>query len=71
MSWHWRSTGATSSEDVSGTLDRTFATQGDAETWLGEVYPDLLAAGCRAVTLYEEDRVVYGPMSLDPEISSR
>jgi hypothetical protein len=48
-------------------LERTWHSQGDAETWLGEYYPDLRDAGVRAVSLYEEDRLVYGPMALDPD----
>jgi hypothetical protein len=46
---------------------RTFNSQGEAETWLGEFYPELRSAGVRSVSLYEEDRLVYGPMSLEPD----
>ena len=49
-------------------LDRTFPTQGEAETWLGEFYPDLLDEGVRAVSLHEADRRVYGPMALTPDV---
>ena len=52
----------------SPSINRTFPTQGEAESWLGEFYPSLLRAGVRAVSLYEADRLVYGPMSLEPEI---
>jgi hypothetical protein len=63
MAWRWvAAIGPAVSE-----LDRTFPSQGDAETWLGECYPALLTDGVRAVSLYEEDRLVYGPMSLQPE----
>jgi hypothetical protein len=71
MSWRWvpdhkpssnRSTAAASS------INRTFQTQGEAETWLGEFYPSLLRAGVRAVSLYEADRLIYGPMSLEPDV---
>lgn len=56
MTWHWRySTGETSS---------VFPSQAEAETWLGEVWRDLSAGGVVDVTLLEEGRVVYGPMSL-------
>ena len=48
-------------------MSRTFQTQGEAETWLGEFYPSLMSAGVRAVSLYEADRLVYGPMSLEPD----
>ncbi|WP_375423193.1 hypothetical protein [uncultured Friedmanniella sp.] len=59
--WHW----IADRDPGGGALDQGFPTQGEAESWLGEVYPDLLAQGVRAVTLHEADRVVYGPMSLD------
>lgn len=42
-----------------------FPTRSDAETWLGEAYPDLAEDGVSAVTLFEGDRQVYGPMSLE------
>jgi hypothetical protein len=39
-------------------------TQGDAETWLGETWQQLADAGVESVVLLEDDREVYGPMSL-------
>ena len=62
MSWHW-----VPDRLPPAWVERSFPTQGEAETWLGEFFPDLLEAGCRAVSLYEEERLVYGPMSLEPE----
>jgi hypothetical protein len=41
-----------------------FASQADAESWVGEVWAELSTAGVDAVVLYEHDREVYGPMSL-------
>lgn len=41
-----------------------FASQGDAESWVGEVWQELAEKGVAAVELYEHDRLVYGPMSL-------
>ena len=41
-----------------------FPTRSDAESWLGEVYPDLAEEGVASVTLFEGDREVYGPMPL-------
>lgn len=41
-----------------------FASQADAESWVGEIWADLAAQGVDAVTLYELERPVYGPMSL-------
>ncbi len=66
--WHWQlldAAGADISDDVAtpGPPPR-FAAQGDAETWVGEVWRELVEAGVDAVTLLEGDRHVYGPMSL-------
>ena len=41
-----------------------FPTQADAESWVGEIWADLAEAGVDAVTLFELERQVYGPMSL-------
>ena len=67
MSWAWKfetSKGAAVSGDH--TTADTFPSQSDAETWLGEVWRDLLADGVDQVTLLEDGRLVYGPMSLHP-----
>ena len=42
-----------------------FPTRGDAESWVGEFWPDLAEEGVAAVTLFEGEREVYGPMSLE------
>ncbi len=44
----------------------SFPTQSEAESWIGEHWPVLLESGVDAVTLREDDAVVYGPMSLRP-----
>ena len=44
--------------------DQRFTSQGDAESWVGEVWAELAEHGVEAVTLFEHDREVYGPMSL-------
>jgi hypothetical protein len=41
-----------------------FPTRGDAESWVGEFWADLADNGVAAVTLFEGDREVYGPMPL-------
>jgi hypothetical protein len=66
-SWRWR-TETLAGQPVSvGKLDKvTFASQSDAETWLGETFTELIAAGADQVILCEGDQVVYGPMSLHP-----
>jgi hypothetical protein len=44
----------------------SFPSQAEAETFIGEAWRDLLAAGVEQVSLFEDDRKVYGPMSLHP-----
>ena len=60
--WHWRclDAGGSSLERE----DPRFPSQGDAETWVGEVWRDLREEGVESVVLLEGDREVYGPMSL-------
>lgn len=41
-----------------------FTNQGDAESWVGEIWVDLAHLGVAAVVLYEHERKVYGPMPL-------
>jgi len=68
--WHWRAdrpTGGRTSAGRPSVGTERFPSQGEAESWLGETYPDLLEHGVRAVSLYEGDRLVYGPMSLEPD----
>lgn len=67
MTWRWRyeRTDGTEMDRPSGGAD-AFSTQSDAESWVGEQWRDLLESGVDAVTLMEDDREVYGPMSLHP-----
>jgi hypothetical protein len=66
--WHWRTAAAGSRAGGAKPLGtERFPSQGEAESWLGETYPDLLTSGVRAVSLYEGDRLVYGPMGLEAE----
>lgn len=46
-------------------LDQTWTDQAQAEAWLAEFWADLAESGASAVSLWEADRLVYGPMSLD------
>ncbi len=64
--WWWRLEDADGGEvAVEGELaDQRFASQADAESWVGEIWADLAEAGVEAVTLFELERRVYGPMSL-------
>jgi hypothetical protein len=66
MAWTWRyenTDGAVVDPDDAPVAEM-FPTQGDAETWLGEVWRELLDAGVDAVVMVEDGRAVYGPMSL-------
>jgi hypothetical protein len=64
MPWSWsyeRSTGSDAEE-----RSQDFPTQSDAETWIGESWRELLESGVQSVVLLEEERIVYGPMGLNP-----
>lgn len=68
MTWTWRL------EDASGEIvsidpdgSHGFPSRSEAESWIGEAWQDLLADGVEQVTLFEEDREIYGPMSLRSE----
>ncbi len=64
--WWWRLENAAGAEvEVSAEYaGQRFASQADAESWVGEIWSELAAEGADAVTLFEHDRLVYGPMSL-------
>jgi hypothetical protein len=64
--WWWRLEGADGTEvEVTGELaEQRFASQADAESWVGEIWAELAEEGVDAVTLFELEREVYGPMSL-------
>ncbi|HET9500478.1 MAG TPA: hypothetical protein VFO98_09470 [Marmoricola sp.] len=64
-SWWWRLENASGVEvTVAAVPAQEFPSQSDAESWVGEVWRELLEGGADAVTLFEGDRLVYGPMSL-------
>ena len=68
MPWTWRyekSDGTVISTDE--LQEAIFASQGDAESWLGENWRALLTAGVDQVWLLDDSRTEYGPMSLHPE----
>jgi hypothetical protein len=63
--WRWRLEDSAGAEvSPAGVTSPEFPSQSDAESWVGEVWRELLDAGVDAVTLFEGDRQVYGPMSL-------
>jgi len=67
MPWTWRYEKNDGSVVADEELQEAiFASQGDAESWLGENFRALLNGGVDQVTLFEDGRVEYGPMSLHP-----
>jgi hypothetical protein len=65
--WTWTYEDATGAPlPPAGLGETAFPTQSDAESWFGEVWHDLSAAGVAAVTLLRDGQKVYGPMSLEP-----
>ena len=69
MPWTWRfEDGSGGAVEVPGEYaGQEFTAQGDAESWLGEVWRELADEGVDAVRLFEDGRDVYGsPMSLHP-----
>jgi hypothetical protein len=67
MPWTWRyekTDGAVVAG--AGQQETIFASQGDAESWLGENWRGLVEAGVDQVSLMEDSSREYGPMSLRP-----
>lgn len=70
MGWLWvyqSADGSPTQNLPESAATNDFPTQSDAETYIGAEWQSLLSAGVDAVTLYEDDRLVYGPMSIHPE----
>ena len=69
MSWTWQlenASGAPVDPAALGVEVPGADNQGDAESWLGENWRDLLGRGVASVTLLSGGQRVYGPMSLSP-----
>lgn len=71
MSWTWQYETADGAlldpaQLTAAPTAEIFPSQSDAESWLGEVWQELLHAGVEQVVLRDGDRRVYGPMSLRP-----
>jgi hypothetical protein len=64
MSWTWRFETAEGAPADPGEVTGDFSAQGDAESWLGEIWRELVDKGVGQVYLLEDGREVYGPMSL-------
>jgi hypothetical protein len=68
MSWTWRFE-KTDGAVVTGpeVAEAVWPSQGEAESWLGEHWRELLDGGVDQVTLFDDSRKEYGPMTLHPE----
>ncbi|MFC8378717.1 hypothetical protein ACFUIP_22935 [Streptomyces albidoflavus] len=62
--WTWRFEKADGTEVSPSVEPDEFSTQGDAESWLGEYWKELLEGGVEQVRLFEDTTEIYGPMSL-------
>lgn len=64
--WWWRLEDAAGAEVTvpEEYAEKRFASQADAESWVGEIWGDLAEAGVDGVVLFEHERRVYGPMGL-------
>jgi len=69
VSWTWIYQNAdgspTSKLPESATLE-SFPRREAAEEYIGDTFQDLLDGGVEAVTLYEDEKEVFGPMLLSP-----
>jgi hypothetical protein len=63
MAWSWRYEAEDGRPDAGGS--EPFASQSDAESWLGQSWRDLVAQGVVTAVLLEDDRIEYR-MSLLP-----
>lgn len=66
MTWTWAF--ETKDGDVTGRSE-VFESRGDAESWVGEAFGDLLEQGIDQVRLFDGETEIYGPMSLHAEIN--
>jgi hypothetical protein len=64
MTWTW--TLETADGEVTGRSE-TFESRGDAESWVGEAFGELLEQGVDQVRLFDGEAEIYGPMSLHAE----
>lgn len=66
MVWTWRFEKTDGAEVPAPGGAEEFPTQGDAESWIGESWKQLLEDGVDQAVLLEDGEKIYGPMSLHP-----
>ncbi|WP_030206385.1 hypothetical protein [Streptomyces sp. NRRL S-87] len=59
MAWIWRFEAADGTETAPAVEPEEFTTQGDAESWIGEVWKELLEGGAAQVRLFEDSTEIY------------
>ncbi|MCT4355319.1 hypothetical protein M5362_19480 [Streptomyces sp. Je 1-79] len=59
MAWTWRFEKPDGTETAPAVEPEEWTTQGDAESWIGEVWKELLEGGAEHVTLFEDDTEIY------------
>ena len=67
MVWTWQFEKADGSTVAAPSGAEEFPTQGDAESWVGETWKELVEGGIDQVVLLEDGEKIYGPMSLHGE----
>ncbi|MFG2876831.1 hypothetical protein ACGFYU_17865 [Streptomyces sp. NPDC048337] len=64
MAWTWRFETAEGAETSPSVVPEEFTTQGDAESWIGEYWKDLLDGGVEQVRLSDDGGTEIYAMSL-------
>ncbi|MEV7614651.1 hypothetical protein [Streptomyces sp. NPDC089799] len=64
MAWTWRFEKADGAETAPSVEPEEFPTQGDAESWIGEYWKDLLEGGAERVRLADDNGEEIYVMSL-------
>lgn len=67
MVWTWRLEKADGPETPPAVEPEEFTTQEDAESWIGEVWKDLLEGGADRVSLFEDNTEIYA-MNLHADV---
>ncbi|MFF5443534.1 hypothetical protein [Streptomyces sp. NPDC012888] len=64
MAWTWRFETADGAETTPAVEPEEFTTQGDAESWIGEYWRELLEGGAERVRLSDDNGLELYAMSL-------
>ncbi|MFD7085281.1 hypothetical protein ACFYXV_22560 [Streptomyces sp. NPDC002181] len=64
MAWTWRFETGDGTETSPAVEPEEFTTQGDAESWIGEVWKELLEGGTETVKLSDDSGTELYTMSL-------